>query len=147
MYLVRLLLFCLLLVAGTSPSAATITLEVTGRDRSEHFQVELAADPESRARGLMHRTELPRDHGMLFIFDERARVAFWMRNTLISLDMLFIRDDQIVHVHHEAKPGDETRIWSPEPVDKVLEINGGLARELGIGPGDRIRQLPLQPPE
>lgn len=135
-----------LLVLSSLYSAASDMLEVelVGANASHRFQVEVADDAASRARGLMHRTLLPRDEGMLFLFEAPSKVAFWMRNTLIPLDILFIREDRVIHIHHDAQPHDETHIVAPEPVDQVLEINGGLARELGIAAGDRLRRQPSE---
>ncbi len=104
------------------------------------FTVEIADTPESRATGLMHRESLPRSAGMLFIFDRPDRAVFWMENTLISLDMLFIDPAGVVrHVHPRARPLDRTPIDGGENVLMVLEINGGLSERLGIGPGSELR--------
>jgi uncharacterized membrane protein (UPF0127 family) len=107
-------------------------------DSGEHvFIVELVDTPESRARGLMFRQELAPDAGMLFDFREEKPVAFWMQNTFIPLDMLFIRaDGTIARIHANARPLDTTSIPSGEPVRFVLEIPGGRAAELGITAGD-----------
>lgn len=104
---------------------------------SHVFTVEIADDDATRARGLMFREELAPDNGMLFDFWDERPVAFWMQNTLISLDMLFIKaDGTIAKVHAEAVPMDRTSIPSDEPVRFVLEIAGGRAAELGIEAGD-----------
>ncbi len=84
--------------------------------------------------------DLPRGEGMLFAYDEPGPVAFWMRNTLIPLDMLFISPEGVVtRVHEDAVPGDETPIPGGDDVQFVLEINGGLADAFGIAPGTEIR--------
>lgn len=102
--------------------------------------VELADTPETRRRGLMFRTKMPRDEGMLFDFQETREVAFWMRNTFIPLDMIFIDErGTIKHIHHNAIPQDPTSIPSKYPVRFVLEINGGLAKQYGLKPGDQVR--------
>lgn len=104
------------------------------------FAVEIADSPEERSRGLMHRKSLPKSSGMLFLFDEPHRASFWMRNTLIPLDMIFAGPDGTVKsVHAEAVPGDLTPITGGDGIQSVLEINGGLARALGIGPGTVLR--------
>ncbi len=104
------------------------------------FTVEIADTEETRARGLMHRTDLPMGAGMLFIYDEPGRASFWMRNTLIPLDMLFADErGQITRIHHEAQPHDETPIDGGDDVLMVLEINGGLAARLGITEGSALR--------
>lgn len=104
-----------------------------------HFHIELAATPEARRKGLMFRQSLAVDAGMLFIFPGRGRHSFWMKNTLIPLDMLFIAGDgRIVDVHHNAQPHSLTSIIPIADAVAVLEINGGLSRRLGISPGDRV---------
>ncbi len=108
-------------------------------DESHSFTIEIADDDAERARGLMFREELAPDAGMLFDFFDERPVAFWMQNTLIPLDMIFIKSDgTIARVHPEAVPMDRTSIPSGEPVRFVLEIAGGRAAELGIDAGDRL---------
>lgn len=128
---------------GTGPAAAECReseLLVTGAFGATRFTVEIARTPEEQARGLMFREEMAADAGMLFVYDTPRTVSFWMRNTLIPLDMIFIGPDGAVrHVHAEAIPGDETPIPSRGPVIGVLEINGGLAEEIGIAPGAQVR--------
>lgn len=103
------------------------------------FAVELAVTPDEQARGLMYRERMANDAGMLFLFPERDHRAFWMKNTLISLDLLFIdTDGRIRKVHHRAVPGSLETIPSDYPVSAVLEINGGLAKRLGIKAGDKV---------
>ena len=104
------------------------------------FTVEVADDSASRARGLMFRESLARSAGMLFLFPQPGPQSFWMRNTLIPLDMIFIDPaGRVVHVHANAIPGDETPISGGDGVLAVLEINGGLAARLGIAPGAELR--------
>ncbi|MBC6407313.1 MAG: DUF192 domain-containing protein [Rhodobacteraceae bacterium] len=110
------------------------------------FQVELADDAESRATGLMHRLDLAHGAGMLFIYPQAQPVAFWMRNTLIELDMVFIDSrGRVLRVHPRAQPLDETPIPSGGAVRFVLEIRGGLAHSLGIAPGSEMQHpaIPL----
>jgi hypothetical protein len=110
----------------------------TAEDRFE-FQVEVAATPAQRSRGLMFRDHLAADRGMLFDFERPQPVTMWMRNTLISLDMLFVRDDgRISRIVAETEPLSDRTIGSGEPVRAVLELRGGRAAELGIRPGDRL---------
>ncbi|MFC3677326.1 DUF192 domain-containing protein [Ferrovibrio xuzhouensis] len=105
----------------------------------QHFTVELASNDESRARGLMFRQSMAPDAGMLFDFGQEQMASFWMRNTLIPLDMLFIRaDGTILNIHQRAIPHDETGINSDGPVRAVLELNGGTVTRLGIRAGDRV---------
>lgn len=107
---------------------------------SHGFTVEIADDDAERARGLMFREELAPDAGMLFDFVDERPVAFWMQNTLIPLDMLFIAGDGTIrHIHANATPLSTDSIPSEYPVRAVLEINGGSARLLGIKPGDKVR--------
>lgn len=104
------------------------------------FTTEIADEPAERSIGLMHRTELPRDRAMLFQYERPSRISMWMRNTLIPLDMLFMdRTGEIVHIEHEAQPHDETPRGPSTLAVGVLEIGGGLAREMGIEKGMTVR--------
>ena len=110
---------------------------------SEHgpakFQVEVAADPATQETGLMFRKSMAQDAGMLFDFHKPDFQTFWMKNTIIPLDMIFIRaDGTISSIAPDATPYSETPIPSYEPVRAVLEINGGRAAQLGILPGDHV---------
>lgn len=103
------------------------------------FKVELANTDASRSRGMMFRSQMAPDAGMLFDFFTEQPASFWMRNTLIPLDMLFIKaDGTILNIHQRAIPHDETSISSAGPVRAVLELNGGTASRLGIKPGDKV---------
>jgi len=105
------------------------------------FSVELATNDEERARGLMFRKQLPEGYGMLFDFFREQPVSFWMRNTYLSRDMIFIRSDgTIVRVAENAKPMSDDLIPSTGPVmaRAVLEVIAGTAHKLGIAPGDRV---------
>ena len=104
------------------------------------FAIELADTADERSRGLMHRQTLPRGAGMLFVYDEPQRAVFWMKNTLIPLDMIFVdRTGRVSHVHGNAIPGDLSPIDGGAKVFAVLEINGGLAERYGIGVGSQMR--------
>ena len=104
------------------------------------FSVEIADDHAERAKGLMYREELPLSAGMLFIYEAPQPLSFWMRNTLIPLDLLFIDVQGVVqHIHHSAKPLDETPIPGGDDLLAVLEINGGLSRRMGITEGTQLR--------
>lgn len=106
----------------------------------QHFDVEVVDTPELRALGLMHRRHMPEHHGMLFTFETQQNVSFWMKNTLIPLDLLYLKRDGVIHhIHHRAKPLDLTPLPSKGPVIAVLEINGGLARRLNIRVGDIVK--------
>ena len=104
------------------------------------FTIELAATPGERERGLMYRQSMPVNHGMLFDFRTEQPVAFWMKNTPLPLDMLFI-DGQgiVVQISADATPFSETPIVCRDPIRAVLELNAGTAAKLGIAPGARVR--------
>jgi uncharacterized membrane protein (UPF0127 family) len=104
------------------------------------FEVELALTPEQQQRGLMFRQKLGAKEGMLFDFGSPQPLSFWMANTLIPLDMLFIDGaGRIVRIHANAEPLSTRAITSGAPARAVLEINGGASRLLGIKPGDVVR--------
>lgn len=108
------------------------------------FKVEVAADDASRDNGLMYRKHLSRDAGMWFDFHRDLFVAFWMKNTPLPLDMIFIRSDgTISSVAPNAVPYSTSEIQSQEPIRAVLEINGGEAAALGIAPGERVHAAML----
>ena len=126
--------------ALAAPACRDDRVALRGDWGSAVFTVELAATPQARARGLMHRRTLPRGSGMLFVYPRPQRVTFWMKNTLIPLDLVFADATGTVrHVHHMARPHDETPIPGGGPVRFVLEINGGLARDMGLTPGTQMR--------
>lgn len=115
-------------------------VELRGPFGSARFSVELADTPAARATGLMHRESLPASAGMLFVYESPGRAMFWMKNTLIPLDMLFAdATGRVTHVHSRAVPHDETPIDGGTGVFAVLEINGGLAERMGIMPGAEMR--------
>lgn len=115
-------------------------------EASHTFTVELVDTPETRAQGLMYRQELADDAGMLFDFLEERQVSFWMRNTYIPLDMIFIgADGEVKTIHVNARPHDPTSIPSQVPVQFVLEIPGGRSVELGLEPGDRVEHARIKP--
>ncbi|WDR05517.1 DUF192 domain-containing protein [Devosia rhodophyticola] len=106
------------------------------------FTVEVVDTPKSRADGLMFRQELAPDAGMLFDFKEERPVSFWMRNTFIPLDMIFVDAQGIVKtIHVNARPQDPTSIPSGVPVQFVLEIPGGRSVEIGLKPGDTMEHV------
>lgn len=111
----------------------------TERGARYHFDVEMATTPQQQSMGLMFREEMATDAGMLFVFPEPRPASFWMRNTLIPLDMLFIdAGGRIVNIHERTEPLSETSRPSDGPVRGVLEINGGLSQVLGIASGDQV---------
>ncbi|WP_424986561.1 DUF192 domain-containing protein [Microbulbifer sp. S227A] len=104
------------------------------------FAVEVVDTPRTRAQGLMFRESLPRGAGMLFVYEAPRPASFWMKNTLIPLDMIFVdQTGTVKHVHHRAIPGDLTSIEGGAGILAVLEINGGLARSYGIKPGSQMQ--------
>jgi hypothetical protein len=116
------------------------SLVIAARGRDIKYEVELALDDAHRSRGLMFRKKLGPYEGMLFDFFQEMPVSFWMKNTPIPLDMLFIAaDGTIKHIHANAVPLTTDAIPSEFPVRAVLEINGGSAALLGIKPGDKVR--------
>ncbi len=128
-----------LLLLVVSALADDTQLTITSATGEHRFTVEVVDTNETRAQGLMFRKELAPDAGMLFDFKESRQVAFWMENTLIPLDMLFIRaDGTIANIHVNAIPLDRTSIPSYGPVKFVLEIPGGRSVELGIVAGDKV---------
>lgn len=120
---------------------------VAGEFGTARFTVALADDNAERAQGLMFVEEMGTFEGMLFVYETPRRATFWMRNTLIPLDMLFAGPDGTIRsIHAEAVPLDETTIDGGEGIQFVLEINGGLAARLGIAPG-AVLQHPAIGPE
>ena len=125
---------------GTAPSGLDLVpLEIRSRSGTHHFTVEVARTPDQQAQGLMYRNALGADEGMIFPFPSPRPATFWMRNTLIPLDMIFIRaDGTIARVAANTVPLSEDTVASGEPVASVLEIKGGRSAELGITEGDRV---------
>ena len=115
------------------------TIDIVTKTGVHAFSVELASNTAERSVGLMYRKELPEGHGMLFDFLTEQQVQFWMHNTYIPLDMIFIAaDGRIVHVAENAKPMSDDLIPSVRPVRAVLEVIAGTVRKFGIAPGDRV---------
>jgi uncharacterized membrane protein (UPF0127 family) len=115
-------------------------LEIVTDAGVRRFKVEVADDPAERTRGLMFRERLPAEQGMLFDFGASAPRSFWMKNTLVPLDIIFIGEDgRVRNVAANTIPFSEAPVPSSGPVRYVLEINAGLAAQHGIHPGDRVR--------
>jgi uncharacterized protein len=133
----------ILALPGTAWAEAACSvdrLDIRWADGRESFLVEVADDAAERAKGLMFRQKLPLSAGMLFVYEAPKRPSFWMKNTLIPLDMIFAdATGTVTRVHANAVPGDLTGIDGGEGVMFVLEINGGLAAKLGIEPGTELR--------
>ena len=136
------LLFCLLfcLLTLTSQAADTIPLKIfTQQQKLISFEVEVANTKKQIRKGLQHRESLPKKKGMLFIFPTLKPHAFWMLNTKISLDILFIDDQyRIVHIVKNTIPLKQKDIGRFVPSLYVLEINAGLSDEYGIELGDLV---------
>jgi len=126
----RVLLLLFLIACSTSPMVVF--------DNGAKFVIEIADSPEERQTGLMHRDFLPQNAGMLFVFEDEAPRGFWMKNTLIQLDMIFLNADMtVVEIHENVSPCEEDPCpaYKSPPAQYVLEINGGLAKKSGIAVG------------
>lgn len=122
--------------AGCAPGA----VDLRGEWGQARFAVDVADEPAERSRGLMGVESMPAMRGMIFLYDRPQPASFWMRNTLIPLDMIFLdRTGTVTRVHENAVPLDETPIPGGDEVLAVLELNGGMAGRLGIAPGTELR--------
>jgi len=136
--LTAFVLFALLAIAPIR-AAGLQTLEIVSTSGVHAFTVELADNDAAREKGLMFRKELPEGRGMLFDFHADAPVSFWMENTYIPLDMIFIRGDgSILRIAENTTPLSTKIVPSGGPVRAVLEVIGGTARKMGIAPGDKV---------
>lgn len=135
-----LALHTMTLASGVSDEFPVERLEIVTSDGDRFaFSAHIAATPEARQRGLMYVTRLGPDEGMLFDFESPRPVGMWMKNTPLSLDMLFIASDgRIARIAARTRPFSTELIASGVEVRAVLEINGGRAAELGIAAGDRV---------
>ena len=127
--------------AGVPAQAGGLdSLEIVTATGRHTFQVEIANNDATREHGLMDRRYMAPDHGMLFEFDREAPVAFWMKNTYIPLDMIFIAPSGVVtHIAANAEPLSERVIPSGGPCVAVLELDGGIAASIGLKVGDKVR--------
>jgi uncharacterized protein len=114
-----------------------VPLTIHSANGSHRFTVEIAQTPEQQETGMMFRRSVPKNHGMIFPYEPSQEVAFWMKNTLVPLDMLFIRSDGTIVRIVTAKPLSLDPVPSGEPIAAVLELRGGRSAELGISEGDR----------
>lgn len=145
MHLVRALTIAVLLGLFTLAARAELAtfevapLTIDTKSGAQHFTVEMALTPPQQEQGLMFRRNLAADAGMLFVLAKTETATFWMKNTYIPLDMLFIAaDGHIADIHERAVPMSETLIVSKKPVRAVLELNGGTVARLGIRIGDVV---------
>jgi uncharacterized membrane protein (UPF0127 family) len=125
-------------------------LPITARAyiNNQSIDLEVARTDQQQAMGLMFRTSQPRDRGMLFPFAEARPVGFWMKNVVIPLDMIFLRDGIVQEVFVNVPPcqSDRCPVYGPRtPIDSVIELAGGRAKELGIKVGDKIQIEPIAP--
>ncbi|QPM89832.1 DUF192 domain-containing protein [Pseudooceanicola algae] len=120
-------------------------VEIRSENGVSRFRVELAQTPQERATGLMHRDSMATGAGMFFIFQAPHSASFWMHDTLIPLDILFIDPTGRVNVIQTGQPLDDTSLPGGPNVQYVLEINGGLSDRMGIAPGDVLRHPALDP--
>ena len=143
----RLAALALAVSAGTAfADCQDDQVEFRGPEGVSTFSVEIADTAETRARGLMFRKSMDDDHGMLFVYPRQRPVAFWMKNTFIPLDMIFVDETGVVKaVHADAIPHDTTPIPSGAPVRFVVEVNAGIAEAKGIGPGAEMRHPVIDP--
>ncbi len=138
---VRAPIALLLLLATCAAPAGELVLRLGG----ELLRVDTAVTDEERARGLMHRDHLPDDYGLLFVYPRPHRVAFWMKETLVPLDILFFDETgRIIAIEHNVPPchRDPCPLYrSPGPVSYVLELKGGSAARLGLKVGDAFEPI------
>lgn len=135
-------IFTLILLSACSVQshAQTEKLVISNKIGNTYtFKVEIADDDAERAKGLMNRRSMPNNQGMLFLFPIEEQTAFWMKDTYIPLDMIFIgKGGRIKSIHPMAEPHSRKIIKSPGKVVAGLEINGGWAKKLGLKPGDTV---------
>lgn len=130
--------FMLFTATNVIAECRSSALSVAGKE----FTVRIADEPAEYSLGLMNVGYLPDNAGMLFVFPSQGHVSFWMKNTLIPLDMIFIEEGgRIEKIHHNAIPHDLTSVTSDLPVRYVLEINGGLSASLGLREGDFVSSV------
>ena len=141
--ILRIFLILAALLVGAAAAAASCAadrVDVRSGSSSASFTVEIADTEEERALGLMNRPEMAPFNGMLFVYPRPQSVSFWMKNTLIPLDMLFIDETGTVQsIHRNATPLSTESIPGGQDIKLVLEINGGMAEMLGLAPGAELR--------
>lgn len=138
------------IIALTLPAqaveAALEPLEIVTSTGAHQFQVEVARTTRERERGLMDRRSMPRNQGMLFDFHIEQTVTMWMKNTYLPLDMIFVaRNGRVTALQQNAVPMSETIIPSGPPAYAVIELNGGVAQEIGLEVGNLVRHPTFKP--
>lgn len=147
-------LIALSLVIAAAPAVVTlpdaaqkaeqVTIETAKGERT--FTVEVVREEKDRNRGLMFRQEMAESAGMLFDYDPPQQISFWMKNTFIPLDIIFIgADGRILNIAEKTTPLSLERLPAAGKARGVLEINGGLSEKLGIKPGDKVRHTLFDP--
>lgn len=145
--IVLIALFFYLSACGALGESSISLITSSGK---HSYKIDVAAEPADRAKGLMFVQEMDEGKGMLFVFDEIREVSFWMRNTFIPLDMIFIDEfGTVKSIHENAVPHDGTPIPSNVPVKFVLELNAGQVKKIGLAVGDvakhkRFKKQPAQ---
>ncbi len=131
---------CLLAGAVSAGECRDSAVQMRGDWGEAQFTVAVADDAAERSQGLMHVESMAQSSGMLFVYDKPQPVRFWMKNTLIPLDMIFADETGTVQkVHENAEPLSERGIFGGRSIQYVLEVNGGVAARFGIGEGDQLR--------
>lgn len=147
-------LIALVMFSGLAPASAQGApggsklepLQITTASGRHEFSVEVMRTDEERARGLMHRRYMAANRGMLFDFKTEQPVSMWMKNTYLSLDMIFIsRNGSVTHVAADTEPLSERIISSNGPAFAVLEVNAGIAAKIGLKVGDRVQHPMFKP--
>jgi len=137
------LLVAAVLLGLASPAWAEAPLqplEIDTASGPHHFKVEVMRTDAEREKGLMFRRTMAKDHGMLFDFHTQQPVTFWMKDTYLPLDMIFVsQEGRVVSIKHDAKPMDESLIPSGAPTLGVLEVNAGVADAIGLKVGDVVK--------
>jgi len=125
---------------GAAANSDWFHVDVVSNTGTHGFTVEIADDDAEQSRGLMFRRELAADAGMLFLYEEERPLSYYMRNTYISLDIIYINSDaRIVSIARNTEPLSERSLLSHAPAIAVLEVNAGTADRLGFGEGDIVR--------
>ncbi len=143
--LLAVLATCAAPLAAVAADCAPDQVDLRDSDTTLRFHVEVMDTPAEREQGLMFRKSLPKFSGMLFVYETPQPVAFWMKNTLIPLDMLFFDGTgKLTRIKSQAQPLDETPVVGGNAIRYVLEINGGLAQSLGIDLGAEMRNPAIE---